>query len=903
MPDVYNESEYDCMEKCDPAVSKRFRATDLPVCRTSCNLAGPESYYLTNDGEFVCIASCAAVISNTRVNSGTTFNNRIFTQITDAAGIHNLVTNAPALDLATEHKKCVASCPYAFEEISGVSVCVDECSPNKYLSKQADGTWKCHTTCNSGVTFYFVNHRGDRECLDHSTDAIGCKFTNASNQPAHKLPEDDTNVTQLVYHIHDGAMRECKKTCADGYYQAGNLFCMSNCQATDRFRERVSVQGVNGVAGANNYKICSVDKCASDLYFRIDPLNQDNECMAACEAPASNTYSLTRSLLRVNNSHTMKECVQSCENNEVFVPDFAFAISGYDFTQYEPLVCKSSCPNTAIPANNFKPHLIIRQTLKDEHATLSDFYSVDRRVCTPNCLSAFTGYETIIENSSGQLTCGSVCPPVTSALDFYGSTEETYHYYDALDARALANHYVCKAICQDGYYQKETDANSKTRIKCKNECDILTSFRYRHERPLNEVNTSVTDTTVIKSCEESCPSTGKKYFFHTTANSKDEYVCSTACEASATGLANNLYYDDSDPARTLSFTSQLYCTPSCVSGLFTSATHLCTDSCAKNASSDNTVNKWIGDHTWENVAAEALKIYRDLDGTTCVVTCSSSAFAYRQLDSSSVFVDNFCSATCPPTANPEPVSAAHQQHYRLTHTLANTQKLCVRECPTEIPFYRFDGAAPYSCLRSCAFTENASVKNDIVSFKQTEVTFGGITQSACVTDCELATSAQGTVASGKTKFKKVTIKDSTNTDFRHYACQSTCNTEASPMAAAENSTDATDGFWYSNSNHCINECDFYVDLIGSEQECVSVCPSSAGQNRPYVKFLRTDALGRQTYKCSDTCNQEFLIVNIHGHDQCIPDCLNSVILAQHKFLTGLNQVDPVANPTYGNHLI
>jgi hypothetical protein len=135
VPDVYNESEYDCLEKCDPAIPKRYRATDLPVCRTSCNLSGPESYYLTDDGEFVCIVSCSATISNTRANSGTTFLNRIFTQITDDAGIHSLVTNAPTLDLTTLHKKCTASCPYAWEDIGGVKVCVDECSPNKFLSK------------------------------------------------------------------------------------------------------------------------------------------------------------------------------------------------------------------------------------------------------------------------------------------------------------------------------------------------------------------------------------------------------------------------------------------------------------------------------------------------------------------------------------------------------------------------------------------------------------------------------------------------------------------------------------------------------------------------------------------------------------------------------------------------
>lgn len=435
-----------------------------------------------------------------------------------------------------------------------------------------------------------------------------------------------------------------------------------------------------------------------------------------------------------------------------------------------------------------------------------------------------------------------------------GATEATYYYYDALDVRAITNHYVCKSSCQFGYYQKETDGNSKTRIKCKDECDISSSFKFRHERPLNEVNTDISDTTLIKSCEESCPSTGKKYFFHTTANSKDEYVCSTACEASATGLPSDLFYDDSDPDRMLTFTTQLYCTPECVSGLFTSGTKLCTDSCAKNASTDNTINKWIGDHSWENNPLESLKIYRDLDGMTCVATCSSSAYAYKQQDSSGVFIDNYCNSTCPPSVNPEPVSAANQQHYRLTHTLVNTQKLCVRVCPETIPFYVFNGSAPYACVRKCDFTENASVKLDNPTLKLTDVAFDSVTQKACVTDCELTSSAQGTVASGRTKFKKVTVLDSISVSFKHYSCQATCNTESSPMTALENSTDATDGFWYSNSNHCINECDYYVDIIGSEQECVSVCPNSAPNNRPYVKFLRTDSLGRHTYKCSDSCD-------------------------------------------------
>jgi hypothetical protein len=85
---------------------------------------------------------------------------------------------------------------------------------------------------------------------------------------------------------------------------------MSDCKAVDRFRERVSTQGANGVnQNSSNYKICTVDKCATDLYFRIDPANLDNECMTSCEAPASNTYSLTRSLIRINNGHNMKECV------------------------------------------------------------------------------------------------------------------------------------------------------------------------------------------------------------------------------------------------------------------------------------------------------------------------------------------------------------------------------------------------------------------------------------------------------------------------------------------------------------------------------------------------------------------------------------------------------------------
>jgi hypothetical protein len=197
------------------------------------------------------------------------------------------------------------------------------------------------------------------------------------------------------------------------------------------------------------------------------------------------------------------------------------------------------------------------------------------------------------------------------------------------------------------------------------------------------------------------------YFYHTTASSLDEYVCSTGCETTSTGLSQDLFYDDRHTAKNNQFTNQVFCTAQCHSGLFTSGTKLCTDTCANNAENDISINKWIGDHLWHTTAAvnqDKLKIYRDLDGKSCVATCSSSAYAYRLKDNAGTFVDNICSSTCPPALDPEPATIGSKNHYRVTQTLPNTQKLCLRECePVSSIFYVVDGLTPYPCINTCPY--------------------------------------------------------------------------------------------------------------------------------------------------------------------------------------------------------
>jgi hypothetical protein len=133
--DVHNESEYLCLEKCVKTASHRFRAISTPAkCKTSCDIA-TQSYYETDDSEFVCTPTCATFMMNGRSGSGSPFVNRVFTQLTETDGTHKLVTDAESMTMANEHKKCVTSCSYAWEDINGVKVCVDSCSPNKFLTK------------------------------------------------------------------------------------------------------------------------------------------------------------------------------------------------------------------------------------------------------------------------------------------------------------------------------------------------------------------------------------------------------------------------------------------------------------------------------------------------------------------------------------------------------------------------------------------------------------------------------------------------------------------------------------------------------------------------------------------------------------------------------------------------
>jgi hypothetical protein len=77
------------------------------------------------------------------------------------------------------------------------------------------------------------------------------------------------------------------------------------------------------------------------------------------------------------------------------------------------------------------------------------------------------------------------------------------------------------------------------------------------------------------------------------------------------------------------------------------------------------------------------------------------------------------------------------------------------------------------------------------------------------------------------------------------------------MNNAINTSDASDGFWLSKTKHCVDECPFYIDevtLISNpvssvELECVGVCPTDTSNNKPYVKFLRTNSKSKHLYSC------------------------------------------------------
>jgi hypothetical protein len=401
--DVHIINEFMCQEKCPNNVATRFRATDQPECRVQC--AASEYYYQTNDTEFVCITQCSNSITNPRSGTSSPFTGFIYTQITDATGASTTILDANVVTLNGLNKKCTNTCAYAYEVHDGINLCVNKCSATKYLTKDSDNQWICSDDCANNQKFYFVNSTGDKECTPSSTEAIGCKLDAANGSAIHRLAADDTNVTHLVYHVVDpneSSKRICRKTCDNGYFQEGNKFCLDHCKNSNHFRERVKLIGENGLNqnGANYYQ-CSMNACMNDTYFRVELVTLDNVCMIKCADTDLNSFSLTRSVSRVSNGETMHQCVQFCENNEVFIADFDLGVSGYDHTKYNPLVCVSQCPSAANPANNVIPHLVIRNTLKATITAANNFYSVDRRYCTPSCLVAgnATGFESIVVNT------------------------------------------------------------------------------------------------------------------------------------------------------------------------------------------------------------------------------------------------------------------------------------------------------------------------------------------------------------------------------------------------------------------------------------------------------------------------------------------------------------------------
>jgi ferredoxin-like protein FixX len=141
-----------------------------------------------------------------------------------------------------------------------------------------------------------------------------------------------------------------------------------------------------------------------------------------------------------------------------------------------------------------------------------------------------------------------------------------FYYHDANHADSIADHESCVAICPRDYYQVQTNIN------CVTSC--AGSYKFRHERPLNEINTSVTTERVINNCVTKCPAS-LKYF----ATDGSEYLCADTCD-------DDKFYDinsDSDDEQT-------FCADSCTSGVYNAvdgtSRKVCTERCVDNAEAD-----------------------------------------------------------------------------------------------------------------------------------------------------------------------------------------------------------------------------------------------------------------------------------------------------------------------------
>lgn len=262
---------------------------------------------------------------------------------------------------------CTATCPYAYkvqtDSLSNpnAKVCVATCGSGFYLTKDASGVWFCDTQCKDSGTFFFTNNLGDKECIPTSNDTVGCAFT----ANAQRLSADYTSVTQMVYHIQLGSMRECKKTCNPGYYHTTNKLCLTDCSGSF-FRERTRTIGENGVdQAANNYYVCTPNKCASDLFFRLESAGADNICMDSCASVSANSYSLEARLVVTNSGQNMRRCIQSCEADEVFVPEHNFNLSAtYTPADFTIMKCMTACPTSP---NGVSTSLIPKFVITNNH--------------------------------------------------------------------------------------------------------------------------------------------------------------------------------------------------------------------------------------------------------------------------------------------------------------------------------------------------------------------------------------------------------------------------------------------------------------------------------------------------------------------------------------------------------
>jgi hypothetical protein len=141
----------------------------------------------------------------------------------------------------------------------------------------------------------------------------------------------------------------------------------------------------------------------------------------------------------------MTKCVKTCEANEVFVPKHNFDIAGYNNADYEPLVCKSSCPTTIVNTNTVVPKFAIKNKYKTSRpstsTSISDFYDQSVNYCTPDCLAAGTTYTTYFESNS-KFVCNTACPPVetdsAAGLFVSGTSNKLYYYQDENTADSVS---------------------------------------------------------------------------------------------------------------------------------------------------------------------------------------------------------------------------------------------------------------------------------------------------------------------------------------------------------------------------------------------------------------------------------------------------------------------------------